>query len=319
MAIQGVRWCSETLTWHEESKLHLDTATCQMQLWRGKDALVSYCASRIGLNEGDDGDSGGDDEIKWIAVFCTRETDTDTPLHMHQLPFPFNLPLYPQRNLYFIMYSKKSRHAASAAPFLLGYDQKVHSTSAGLEATPSFSILPLTLDSWHQYCQRMKEDPTIDVYSNLQHALDIYWNPDDACDDEFVENEEVETDLLLLQQIAHGKDASAPGQGAGTVLVGTSTGSGLGSSSGPGSGPGTVGDDDWNEDDAIVDALTGFVVEPHTATLSDDDIDDDESNSSSEEHDDDEDEDDDDDEECEVDAEGGADDDDSALGISLLL
>ena len=319
--IQGVCWCAATSTWQEDSTLHVDPDAFPVQLRRGKEALVSYCASRIGLNDADDEPNCAD--VRWIAVFCNRETDSDLPFHASQFPFPFNLPLYPQRDLHFIMYSQK-KNKPTTTPFILGYDQKAHS-GAGIsaaacttESSPSFEISPLTLKAWHQYCSRIKEDQELDVYLNLQRALDIYWNPEDTCDDEFVENEEVETDLLLLQQITHGNEGSGVGAAghAGTLAVGT--GAGMAAGVGGVLGAGLIGvDDDWNEDDAIVDALTGFVVEPNVSVVSDEDIDD-ASNSSSEEHDD-EDEDEEEDDDCEADAEGCADDDDAAMGINLLL
>lgn len=248
--ISSIRWCPDTETWDSQTLTEDKKSHGLLQLKHKATVLIAYCRKVLSRTE---------DDTTWVAVFAVPEGDADKPNHVHSFPFPFQLPLYPRRPLFFVKYIEKT---VVRAPFVLGPAPKA--------AAVIFQTLDL--DEW-ALLRKTFADGAEDakaVYEMLQAAFDSSWVPEHDSDDEFVADEEVETDLLLLQS------ATAASTSVATI-------------------PSVMPDDDWVEDeDAETDAITGFVVEKDAhsdgvCSDSDDNCDDDDEEDEDEEDEDEED------------------------------
>lgn len=220
--IEGVRWVIATSEWVADTTLKRQKNTSALQLVRNSAPsipLVTYCTKHIRDNT-------------YVSVFGKREDATDEPSHCANFPFPFMLPVYPKKDLVFVMYTEAD--VDTVVPFTLGE----RSSNVG-----PIKFLPLTLDTWKDMLTSMTSDAEdgAGVYGMLQAAFDAYWHNDDDEEhkDDFVADDDVATDLLLLRSTTNA--AAQTSQQAAAVA--------------------TAIDDDWNEEETVVDARTGFVVE----------------------------------------------------------
>lgn len=241
--IKGVRWSTETESWHNEPALsQVPSASFEICKQTGQ-SLVCYCSKRLNVND-------------WVSVFGPSISATDEPYHCAKLPFPFMLPVYPKRDLYFVLYTEDAKHTV---PFILGPK----------DSTAPVKFKPLTVDKWQDMLALMFQEAndSVGVYGMLQAAFDSYWHTQDSeKEDDFVADDDVATDLLLLKSVS-AKLKTGP------------------------QAP-SLTEEDWNEEETVVDARTGFVVEKSQMSdgqLSEDEDEESIENSSEEEDDEDED------------------------------
>jgi hypothetical protein len=232
--ISSVRWSTDAKTWDNQCVTEDKKCTTLLQLKHKGVVLICYCRKVFCRK---------DDVITWLAVFAPEEGDTDRPDHADLFPFPFQLPLYPKRDLFFVKYNEAGGGGV-AAPFLLGPAAKTEPVEFGA----------LHVEEWAEVRKALAEaasDPKA-VYESLQAAFDSTWVPEHDSDDEFVADEEVETDLLLLQSAGSGQVAAAAAGAAGAV---------------------SLPDDDWNDDEEPeTDANTGFVVDKDALGMASDGV-----------------------------------------------
>lgn len=177
----------------------------------------------------------------WISALAKPEEASDEPYHCSKLPFPFMLPVYPKSQLVFVMYKEKGDGIGAAIPFHLGQ------RASGVGA---LTFVSLTLPKWTDLLSSIAEENEQGegVYGMLQAAFDAYWDTavDEKEDDDFVADDDVTTDLQLLQSSS--AISAAPAVTFAPAAI----------------------DDDWNEEETVVDARTGFVVEKSQNVPSDD-------------------------------------------------
>lgn len=239
--ISGIRWIAATSEWVEEKQLK------RVPVKKTKHLELTYANEYTLICYCTKRIS----ETEFLSVFTKREESTDDPYHCSQLPFPFYLPVYPRSDLFFVMYTEKSNPYAASIPFFLGPRDKI--------GTVSFKSL--SMQTWSDVLLTCTAEADNGEYNMLQNAFDVLWEhaPDD--EDDFFADDEVTTDLMLLTNAT--VTAAAASSDAQLQL------------------PSSTYEEEWNEDEPIVDSRTGFVVEKSVAVNSedeesDDDDDDDE-------------------------------------------
>ena len=171
---------------------------------------MCYCTSRVGVQS--------EGHHAWIAAFGSGSGDGSgsggkhgngnknasgvggktgpTPFHGGHFPFPFFLPVYGFHDIYFVSYVTPATDVGGDAPFFLG--RAVH---AGKDC----SFQPLRVSAWNAWCERMRPGgelyAQVNVYETLQLAFDCLWRPvEEMAGDDFLADEDVETDLQLIKQ-----------------------------------------------------------------------------------------------------------------------
>jgi hypothetical protein len=286
--IRAIRFDVTTCSWHSERVRVVDGVPTL-----GAVHLVPYCTKFVSDNV-------------WIAAMGAAITDDDTPHHFATFPFPYMLPVYPRGDVCFVML-EMCQPMVPHVPFILG-------------ALPHAVVYINSddLGEWERRLASMSAEASdgAGVYGMLQSAFDAYWTvKSEEEEDDFVADDDVATDLLL--------HVVTPAAQSGNVVAAASSSAVAGKgATAPTSMPAPASasvpvpvlahalastlapiEDDWDEDEPVVDARTGFVLE-QAASLSDaqqsDDSDSDD-DSSMEDNDDDDDDDDDDDEDEDID------------------
>lgn len=214
VATSSIRWCHSTETWEFDKSSISQDAKHQVLVSHGRSAkkvLVCYCVSALSS------------DTLLCAYGYPIADGADEPYHAANLPFPFQLPVYPKKDIWFLTCT-----GSMDRPFLLSGDDRIPKL---LEAA-NFSMPASSIKEW---CETIVPGlaPTNGVYSALQEAFDAHVF--EGQDDDFVEDDDVATDLLLQSS------ATAALASAGAASVAPS-----------------IAEDDWNEGEE--DA--SFIVEP---------------------------------------------------------